>query len=85
MYLHLGQNTVVNKSSIVGIFDLDGTTISAKTRKFLTEAEKKGQVFNVSEELPKSFVLCEQNGELTVYISQMSSGTLLKRSSGIGV
>lgn len=85
MYLHLGQNTVVNKSSIVGIFDLDGTTISSKTRKFLAEAEKKSQVFNVSEELPKSFVLCEENGKLTVYISQMSSGTLLKRSSGIGV
>lgn len=85
MYLHLGQNTVVNKSSIIGIFDLDGTTVSTKTRKFLTESEKRGQVFNVSDELPKSFVLCEENGKITVYISQMSSGTLLKRSGGLGI
>ena len=32
-------------------------------------------------ELPKSFVLCQSDtGEVTVYISQISSSTLLKRS-----
>lgn len=81
MYLHLGQDTVVNKNSVVGIFDLDGTTVSVKTRNFLRTAEKSGNVFNVSDELPKSFVICEENGKTTVYISQMSSYTLLKRFS----
>ncbi len=81
MYLHLGQNTVVNKNNVVGIFDLDGTTVSVKTRNFLRSAEKSGNVFNVSDELPKSFVICEENGKTTVYISQMSAYTLLKRFS----
>ena len=37
-------------------------------------------VVNVSFELPKSFVVCEKNGKITVYISQLSSKTLIKRS-----
>ncbi len=37
---------------------------------------------NVSMELPKSFVVCEKNGRETVYISQISTATLLRRASG---
>lgn len=58
MYLHLGQNTVVRQSEIVGIFDMDTATISKNTRQFLADAQKGGRVFNVSMELPKSFVVC---------------------------
>ena len=84
MYIHLGQETVVKKKDIIGIFDLDNTTISLKTRQFLKIAEKKGQVVNVSTELPKSFVICkEKRKEQKVYITQISSSTLLKRSEFI--
>ena len=79
MYLHLGQNVVVPQSAVVGIFDLDNTTQSHITRTFLNEAERKGQIVNISEDLPKSFILCEENGERTVYLSQLASSTLLKR------
>lgn len=80
MYLHLGQDTVVKKKNIIGIFDLDTATVSKKTRDFLTNAEKKGNVINVTYELPKSFVVCSEKGETKVYISQLSSTTLLKRT-----
>jgi hypothetical protein len=80
MYLHLGQETVVATDSIIGIFDIDACTISKKTRDYLAVAEKKKRVVNVSFELPKSFVICEKNGELTVYISQISAKTLLTRT-----
>ena len=76
MYLHLGQNTVVTTGEILGIFDLDTTTVSARTRDFLKKAQQAGKVVTVSQELPKSFILCE-NG--TVYISQISAATLLLR------
>ena len=76
MYLHLGQNTVVRTKEILGIFDLDTTTVSAKTRAFLKTAQNAGKVISVSQELPKSFILCE-NGN--VYISQLSPATLLSR------
>ena len=58
MYLHLGQETVVNDGEIVGIFDLETTTVSKNTRSFLTKAEKNKEVINVSYELPKSFIIC---------------------------
>lgn len=80
MYLHLGQDTVVKKKNIIGIFDLDTATVSKKTRDFLANAEKKGNVINVTYELPKSFVVCSENGKTKVYISQLSSTTLLKRT-----
>lgn len=79
MYLHLGEKTAIRTCEIVGIFDLDNTTISKKTRDFLTNAEKNNRVINVSYELPKSFVLCKDKEKYTVYISQISSQTLLKR------
>ena len=44
--------------SIVGIFDLDITSQSHLTRKYLSAAEKAGQVVNAAEDIPKSFVVC---------------------------
>lgn len=82
MYLHLGQDTVVSFDEIIGIFDLDTTTVSKISRDYLTKAQKSGKVVNVSTELPKSFVLCKKkDGSKKVYISQISSTTLLKRTS----
>ena len=79
MYLHLGQETVVRLREVVGIFDMENATISKYTRQFLADAEKGGRVCNVTMELPKSFVVCvDRDGTETVYISQISSATLLK-------
>jgi hypothetical protein len=81
MYIHLGQDTLVKKSDIIGIFDLDTATVSKRTRDFLSKAEKEGRVVNVSFELPKSFIICKKGKEKPIiYISQLSTSTLLKRS-----
>lgn len=84
MYLHLGQETVVMQDDIVGIFDLDNTTVSKITRDYLTKAEKEKNVTNVSFELPKTFILTNNKKEGNkIYISQISSSTLLKRAENI--
>lgn len=84
MYLHLGQETVIMQDEIVGIFDLDNTTVSKVTRDYLAKAEKNKQVVNVSFELPKTFVLTNSKAQGNkVYISQISSSTLLKRAENI--
>ena len=80
MYLHLGQSVVVPESSVVGLFDLDNTTGSHITRRFLKRSEKDGEIINVSDELPKSFVVCNENGKTEIYLSQLAAQTLLKRS-----
>lgn len=79
MYLHLGQDTVVRTDRIVGVFDMDNSTVSKHTKGFLRKAQLENRVVNVSMELPKSFVVCEENGVERVYISQMSPSTLLRR------
>lgn len=84
MYLHLGQDTVIKLEDIVGIFDMETSTISKSTRSYLADAQKKNRVVNVSMEMPKSFVLCcGKDNEITVYITQISSATLLKRTGYI--
>jgi hypothetical protein len=80
MYLHLGQNVVVPHGSVVGVFDLDNTTGSHITRAFLAGAEKAGHIVNISDDLPKSFIICRMEDKEVIYLSQLASATLLKRS-----
>ena len=80
MYLHIGKGTVIPTESIVAVFDLDITSQSHLTRQFLARAEKNGQVVNAAEDLPKSFLVAENGGKTTVYLSQMAASTLLRRA-----
>lgn len=80
MFVHLGEKAMVKCSDIIGIFDLEKTTIDKETRLFLKKAEEMGNVINVSMELPRSFVVCAEKGGTKVYISQISPATLFIRS-----
>ena len=81
MFLHLGENTVISTDIIIGIFDLDNTTVSKITRDYLNFMQKSKRIIDVSFDLPKSFILCKDNerGENVAYISPISTQTLLKR------
>ena len=79
MYIHLGEETTVRGSEIIGIFDIENTSISKHTKEFFTKAEKNKWVEYVNFEMPKSFVVCESGGEDKVYISPISAATLRKR------
>lgn len=80
IFLHLGQDTIVKKENIIGIFDMDNTTVSKFSREFLKFSEKRKETVNVSFELPKSFIVCNEEGKMKVYISQLSPATLEKRA-----
>jgi len=84
LFLHLGQDTIVKQDDIIGIFDLDNCSSSHITRAFLTHSEGCGNVQGVADELPKSFVITGIGGDSTVYLSQLSTTTLQKRSSAVG-
>ena len=78
-YLHLGGQYVVPRASVAGIFDIDNTTSAKSTREMLAAAEKNGEVINAAEDLPRSFVLCEEGGVRRVYLSQLSPAALQRR------
>lgn len=82
MYLHLGNEIIIRTEDLIGIFDIEGTTVSKHSRSFLNKAAKKDEAVTVSYELPKSFIVCKAADEerQRVYISQISVSTLVKRA-----
>ena len=78
MYLSIGNDMAVRDSSLIGIFDLDNTSTSKRTREFLAAAEKDGQVVPC-DDLPKAFVVTAEYGMNRVYLTSLSSSTLEKR------
>ena len=78
MYLNIGNDMAVRDRSIIGIFDLDNTSTSRRTREFLEKSEKEGEVVPC-DDLPKSFVLTAEYGMNRVYLTSLSSATLEKR------
>ena len=78
MYLSIGSDMAVRESSVIGIFDLDNTSTSRRTRDFLSMAEKEGQVVPC-DDLPKSFVLTCEYGISRVYVTALNAANLEKR------
>ena len=79
MFLHAGAGTVVRGEDIIGIFDLDNTSVSRKTQEFLARAEKEGAVVPC-DDLPKSFVLTAEYGINRLYLTSLNTATLEKRA-----
>ena len=78
MYVSIGNNLAVRDRNVIGIFDLDNTSTSKRTREFLEKNEKLGQVVPC-DDLPKSFVLTTEYGMDRIYLSSLSAVTLEKR------
>lgn len=80
MFIHIGNNMVIPSGEIIGLFDLEVTTTTKETREFLKISEEEGFVTSVSaEDLPKSFIVTEKNGQSAIYLSPISAATLKKR------
>ena len=80
MFLHLGNDVLINTKNLIGIFDIEKSSISKFTKEFLGNVEKTKRIVNVSYEMPKSFIVClDEDFNETVYISQISTATLKKR------
>ena len=83
MYLHAGNNKIIRKKSIIGIFDMDNATLGSDTRAFLKKAQSDGVLEISKTEIPKSFILYEKNENIkqtAVCISQLSSVSLVSRT-----
>ena len=75
MYIHLGNKKNIREKDIVGIFDMDNSTMSKETRKFLNKAQKDGKLITTIDEIPKSIILTSKN----VYMSQLAPKSLYGR------
>lgn len=80
MFLHLGENVVVPLKDVIGIYDIETSMYSSDTSQFLRMAEEDGFVERITKEKPKSFIIAEVNKKSKIYMSPISSSTLIKRS-----
>ena len=76
MYLHIGEDVLVKDSEIIGIFDMDTSTVNKATRDYLKKAQADRRVIYVNYDLPKCFVVTDDK----VYVSPINTGTLNKRA-----
>ena len=74
IYLHVGGGKSIREKDVVGIFDMDTSTVSPITRKLLSTAEKEKRTESPSYEIPKSFIIYRaENGETKICFSQFSA------------
>ena len=80
MYLHIGNNVMLPEKHIIGVFDLEITSQSKRTSEFLRQAEEESLVIDACEDIPKTFLVCDQPYHPQhVYLSELSSATLQRR------
>lgn len=89
MWVYLGESFTINDKNILGVFDIENTSISQLTKDFLRHSEKENNICYVSMNMPKSFVVCKHNikkhnskkqSTETVYMCSVSPQTLKKRA-----
>ena len=78
MYISIGNDFAVRESTVIGIFDLDNTTVTARGREFLERAEKEGQIVPW-DDLPRSFILTSEYGMTRIFQTNLSTQTLAKK------
>ena len=78
MYLSIGNDMAVRDTAIVGIFDMDNTSTSKRTREFLKKAEEQGEVIPC-DDLPKAYVVTAEYGFHRVHLTSLNSATLERR------
>jgi hypothetical protein len=78
MYISIGNDFAVRESTVIGIFDLDNTTVNARGREFLERAEKEGQIVPW-DDLPRSFILTSEYGMTRIFQTNLSTQTLAKK------
>lgn len=86
MYIHIGGNTMIDSERIIGLFDMEKTTVSARTRPLLARMQREGRVTAVSGDLPRTMILAyapgfdrTKRGGTVLYTTPVSSATIAKR------
>ena len=79
MFVHLGENFIVRQEDVVGIFDIDTSTMKKSTEKLLYDAQEKKKLRTISKEIPRSIVITKNKKDSMVYLSSVSTRTLKQR------
>ena len=80
MTLHLGGDVIISMKDVIAIFDIETSMTSEVNKEFLEIAKEEGFIKTISKNDPKTFVLAELDHKTMIFLSPISSSTLLKRT-----
>jgi len=80
MFLHVGNDVYLPFKDIIFICNLDTASVSKNTQLYLKKCEEKGIVETICDDIPKTFIVARNKNKDKVYLTNISSTTLLKRS-----
>ena len=80
MYLHIGNSESIKKSEIIGIFDLDTSTVSGITKKYIEKMQKNGRVEYNDTDLPRTFIIIKDKKSEKIKLSRISATSLIQRT-----
>ena len=79
-YCNVGRDRIVPADTVIGLFDLDSTTVKRDSRAFLKRAEERGEIEDLTTDLPVTFLLCDGvKGGQKVLLTSFSLPTLTAR------
>ena len=79
MFIHPGKNSVLRKDDIIGIFELDNVSWSKRSREFLRKCEERGEVYDASEDIPRSFILSTTGEKNQLMLTHVTTRTIIRR------
>ena len=57
MFLHIGNGINVRRKNIIGIFDLDTSTVSKISKNYINKNQNMGLIEYKDTDLPRSFIV----------------------------
>ena len=80
MFLHIGNDVYLAEKDIIAIMNLDTSSVSKHTQLYLKNSELNNNVETICDDIPKTFVITRKNNKDKVYLTNISSATLIKRA-----
>ncbi len=87
-YLQLEKGESIAKNEIIGIFDIDLASMAQGTKEIFRRMEEEKGVISLSNDLPKSFLVTDNEYTDRIYVSGLSTESIRKRlesEKGIGI
>ena len=81
MYVHIGNDTVINSEEIIAILDIKSLEKKDSLENVCKNLGISDKIIDVSENNQKSLIIVNKNNDTNGYISNISTITLGKRTS----
>lgn len=80
MYLHIGNNNILNITDLIGIYNIESIRNTEEYKKIIEDLESKHLLTREDGIEEKTLILAKREDSIIGYISNISSTTIAKRT-----